>query len=118
MATGGSITESTAGQLEVGAFVQAGGSNTGNPITPSTLVLAGGGAASFLASDGTTTVQGGPLEAGQSIDVTYDGTLLLGNDLTSAGTISMETSAPYDLLPRSQRAHPDQHGHLRRQRWQ
>ena len=94
--SGGSITESTAGQLEVGAFVQAGGTNTGNPITPTTLVLAGGGAASFLASDGTTTVQGGPLEAGQSIDVTYDGTLSLGNDLTSAGTISMETSTPYD----------------------
>ena len=40
------------------------------------------------------TVQGGPLRAGQSIDVPQDGTLTLANDLTNAGTITMETAGP------------------------
>ena len=41
------------------------------------------------------TVQGGPLEAGQSIDVPTTARSRLANDLTSAGTITMETSTPY-----------------------
>ena len=40
------------------------------------------------------TVQGGPLRAGQSIDVPQDGTVTLANDLTNAGTITMETAGP------------------------
>ena len=40
------------------------------------------------------TVQGGPLEAGQSIDVPESASLCLANDLTSDGTITMEAAGP------------------------
>ncbi len=92
-ATGGAIRAGSAGSLDPGRFVQAGGTSTGNPLSPSTLVLAGGGAASFSAIG--MTVQGGPLEAGQSIDIpTGNDELTLANDLTSDGTITMETDGP------------------------
>ena len=52
-ATGGSISVANGGSFgSVGTFTQDGGTNTGVPIAPSTLVLAGGGAASFSARRG------------------------------------------------------------------
>ena len=86
--TGGSTTVSSSGSLEIGSFVQAGGSGSGlSALHPGPRRR---GRRLLLGHFGMT-VQGGPLEAGQSIDVPEDGTLSLANDLTSAGTISMET---------------------------
>ena len=84
--SGGTVADG--GSFAAGTYVQAGGSNTGAPLSPSTLVLSGGGSASFTAE--SMTVQGGPLLAGQSIDVPAGGSMSLGSALTNDGTISME----------------------------
>ena len=85
---GGSVSVATGGSFTDGTFVQAGGSNSGVPVAPSTLVLGGAGSAAFTAQG--MTIQGGPLQAGQSIDIPAGGSMSLGADLTSGGTISME----------------------------
>ena len=87
--TGGSVVNN--GTFTDGTYVQDGGTNSGTPLAPSTLVLSGGGTASFAAVG--MSVQGGPLLAGQSIDIPAGGSLSLENDLTNDGTITMDTSA-------------------------
>ena len=87
--TGGSVVNN--GTFTDGTYVQDGGSNSGTPLSPSTLVLSGGGSASFAAVG--MSVQGGPLMAGQSIDIPASGSMYLDNDLTNDGTITMDTSA-------------------------
>ena len=79
------------GLLTAGTYVQDGGSSSGTPLSPSTLVLSGGGTASFSAQG--MSVQGGPLTAGQSIDIPAGGTMYLDNNLTNDGTITMEASS-------------------------
>src|SRR5450759_3719338 len=86
---GGTVVNN--GVFSPATYVQAGGSTSGKPLSPATLVLSGGGTAAFQAS--SMTVQGGPLMAGQSIDIPAGGYLSLANDLTNDGTISMEASA-------------------------
>ena len=87
--TGGSVVNN--GTFTDGTYVQDGGSNSGTPLSPSTLVLSGGGSASFEAVG--MSVQGGPLMAGQSIDIPASGSMYLDNNLTNDGTITMDTSA-------------------------
>ncbi len=53
-ATGGSVVNN--GTFTDGTYVQDGGSNSGTPLSPSTLVLSGGGNASFSAQ--SMSVQG------------------------------------------------------------
>ena len=87
--TGGSVVNN--GLFTDGSYVQDGGSNSGTPLSPSTLVLSGGGSASFSAQD--MSVQG-ELMAGQSIDIPAGGSMFLDNNLTNDGTITMDASAP------------------------
>ena len=87
--TGGSVVNN--GTFTDGTYVQDGGTNSGTPLSPSTLVLSGGGSASFSAQD--MSVQG-ELMAGQSIDIPAGGSMFLDNNLTNDGTITMDASAP------------------------
>ena len=86
---GGSVINN--GTFIEGTYVQDGGTSSGTPLAPSTLVLSGGGNASFSAQG--MSVQGGPLMAGQSIDIPAAGSLSLDNNLTNDGTITMEASS-------------------------
>ena len=85
---GGSVSVASGGAFTGGTFVQAGGSNSGVAIAPSTLEAGGTGSAAFTAEG--LTVQGGPVQSGQSIDIPAGGSMSLGADLTSGGTITME----------------------------
>ncbi len=87
---GGSISVTGLGSFTGGTFTQAGGSNSGTPLSPDTLILDGPGAASFSAQ--SMTVQGGTLRSGQTIDIPSNGYLALGGDVTNNGTITMETT--------------------------
>ena len=100
--TGGSVVNN--GLFTDGTYVQDGGSNSGTPLSPSTLVLSRSEGASFSAQD--MSMQG-ELMAGQSIDIPAGGSMFLDNNLTNDGTITMDASAPsgyWYLLPRG--VHP------------
>ncbi|HXY94569.1 MAG TPA: hypothetical protein VEP49_19060, partial [Acidimicrobiia bacterium] len=82
----GTITND--GALAAGDYTQGNGAVTNNPVDAShTITLTGTGAAHMRATGGGVSLTGSPLTIDQSLDI--DTTVLLSNDLTNQGTITL-----------------------------